>query len=144
MKVMSMGKFQTSVVGETLLLEVIWEIPSSRPCRERGVSLGLAEPGGLAGKGAQGGLAGWGQGGTGAVPPWGPSPGRRRRRTCSRGHRIPGTAGGRERERERMSLGTHWEFLGVRLCPRQGAEGSLGQGDWDRQVGSGRLRLGWV
>lgn len=54
MKVMSMGKFQTSVVGETLLLEVIWEIPSSRPCREQVVSLGLAEPGGLAGRGAQG------------------------------------------------------------------------------------------
>lgn len=40
LKVMSMGKFHTSVVGETLLLEVIWEIPSSRPCRECGVSLG--------------------------------------------------------------------------------------------------------
>lgn len=40
LKVMSMGKFQTSVVGETLLLEVICEIPSSRPCRELGVSLG--------------------------------------------------------------------------------------------------------
>lgn len=27
-----MGKFQTSVVGETWLLEVICEMPSSRPC----------------------------------------------------------------------------------------------------------------
>lgn len=30
-----MGKFQTSVVGATSLLEVIWEMPSSRPCGEK-------------------------------------------------------------------------------------------------------------
>lgn len=35
LKVMSMGKFQTSVVGATSLLEVIWEMPSSRPWGEK-------------------------------------------------------------------------------------------------------------
>ena len=35
MKVISMGKFQTKVVGATSLLEVIWEMPSSRPCGEK-------------------------------------------------------------------------------------------------------------
>lgn len=39
-------------------------------------------------------------------------------------------------ERERQgSLGIHWEFRGVRICPSQGAEGSLGQRDWDTQAG---------
>lgn len=55
-----MGKFQTSVVGATSLVEVIWEMPSSRPWGERAAGAsGLPKPGGSGRRaGLQGCIAG--------------------------------------------------------------------------------------